>query len=315
MTTQPGVQTDSTGTNISVAGTKPSMLSVSIDGISSMGARTNGVITEMFPSFNSIAEIRVSEINNSAEYGGVSDITTISKSGSNTLHGGAFENIQNSDLNARNRFATTKPIVKLNDFGAYGGGKIWKDKTFFFMSYEGLRLPKQTTLTESVPSPALRSGNLSAYSTPVYMPGTGTPFPNNQIPPSMISPVAANALTALFPLPNAGSATAISNNFIVNAPTPISSDQADLRLDHAINSKMTVFARGTYKIRSIESTPTGSYLLGPIQTPEIDFGYTVAFNYIIRPNLINEARGGFNGNHTATSYSDPGSAAFVSEVG
>ena len=69
LTAQPGVQTDSSG-NISVAGTKPTMLQMSIDGISSMGPRSNGPLTELFPSFNSIAEIRVSEVNNAAEFGG-----------------------------------------------------------------------------------------------------------------------------------------------------------------------------------------------------------------------------------------------------
>ena len=314
LTTQPGVQTDASG-NISVAGTKPSMMSVSIDGISSTGARTSGPLTEMFPSFNAIAEIRVSEVNNSAEFGGVSDITTISKSGSNALHGGAFENVQNTSLNARNEFASIKPIVKLNDFGAYGGGKIWKDRTFYFMSYEGLRLPKTTTVTDSVPSLALRSGNLSAYSQPVYMPGTGIPFAGNIIPASMISSVSANALAYLFPLPNAGSPTAIANNYIYNFPTPITSDQADMRLDHVINSKMTVFARGTYKIRSVEAVPTGSPLLGGFSTPEIDFGWTAAWNWVIKPTLINEVRAGFNGNHTATQISDAGSSTYINEIG
>jgi hypothetical protein len=319
LTSQPGVQTDAAG-NISVAGTKPSMLSASIDGISSTGPRAasgtaGGPIAEMFPAFNSIAEIRVSEVNNAAEYGGVSDITTISKSGTNSYHGGAFENIQNTVLDARNEFASTKPIVKLNDFGAYGGGKIWKDKTFFFASYEGLRLPKTSPIDDSVPSLQLRSGNLSAYSTPVYEPGTGVPFPGNIIPPSLISPVAANALKYLFPLPNAGAPNAIANNFVENIATPISSDQADLRLDHVISSKMTIFARGTYKVRSTEAVPTGTPLLGPFSQPERDFGYTIAFNWVIRPNLINEARGGFNGNHYGTTVSDAGSAYYVNAVG
>jgi hypothetical protein len=314
LTAQPGVQTDANG-NISVAGTKPGMLSASIDGISSTGARSNGPIVEMFPAFNSIEEIRVSEVNNSAEFGGVSDITTISKSGTNSLHGGAFENIQNSDMNARNEFAAVKPIVKLNDFGGYLGGKIWKDRTFYFMSYEGLRLPRTSTIDDSVPSLALRNGDLSAYSGPIYEPGTGTPFPGNQIPKSMISPVSANALTYLFPLPNTGSPTAIANNYVANIPTSISSDQADMRIDQIINSKMTVFARGTYKVRSVLAVPTGTPLLGPFSQPERDFGYVVAFNWIIKPNVINEVRGGFNGNHYATVLSDVGSAGFVKELG
>ena len=94
LTSQPGVQTDANG-NVSVAGPKPTMLSVSLDGISSPGPRAasgtvGGPMNEMFPSFNTIAEIRVSEVNNAAEFGGVSDITTISKSGSNSFGCGYF---------------------------------------------------------------------------------------------------------------------------------------------------------------------------------------------------------------------------------
>ncbi|HTR36677.1 MAG TPA: hypothetical protein VMH80_12285 [Bryobacteraceae bacterium] len=309
LTTQPGVQTDSSG-NISVAGTKPAMTQISIDGISSMGPRSNGPLTELFPSFNSIAEIHVSELDNSAEYGGISDITTISKSGTNGFHGGVFENLQNTALDARNPFNKVKPIVKMNDFGRYVGGPIWRDHTFFFASYEGLRLPRQTTLVESVPSVALRSGDLSVYTKPVYQPGTGTPYANNQIPMSEIAPLSLNALKYLFPLPNTGAANAIANNYVQNMPTPISSDQAGLRLDQVINSKQTFFVRGTYKTRSVEvapspggsPTPTGSALLGPFSTPEIDFGFSAAHNFVISPTVVNEARVGYNGNHTATTF-------------
>jgi hypothetical protein len=269
---------------------------------------------EMFPAFNSIAEIRVSEVNNAAEFGGVSDITTISKSGSNSFHGGAFENIQNSDMNARNRFAATKPVLKLNDFGAYGGGKIWKDRTFYFAGYEGLRLPKQSPIVESMPTPALRNGDLSAYSTPVYQPGTNLPFSNNQIPRSAISSVSANALTYLFPMPNTGGPNVLANNYVANIPTSISSDQADLRLDQIINSRMSVFARGTYKIRSVGVVPSGTPVVGAFSKPEIDFGYVVAFNWIIRPTLINEVRGGFNGNHAAISV-NANTAQIINELG
>ena len=164
------MQTDSAG-NMSVAGAIPAMLSVSIDGISTMSVQNEAPIAELFPSFNTIAEIRVSEVNNAAEYGGISDITTVSKSGSNSVHGGAFENLQNTDMNARNPFAAAVSQVKMNDFGGFVGGPVviphlyhGKDKTFFFASYEGLRLPRQQFIEESVPSLALRSGDLSVYS-------------------------------------------------------------------------------------------------------------------------------------------------------
>src|SRR6185436_7100728 len=108
----------------SVVGSKPSMLSISIDGISSMGPRTSAPLAELFPSFNSIAEIRVSEVNNSAEFGGISDITTVSKSGSNSFHGGLFENLQNTVMNARNPFSSTVPKLIMNNFGFFVGGPL-----------------------------------------------------------------------------------------------------------------------------------------------------------------------------------------------
>src|SRR6266849_8774720 len=79
LTTQPGVEIDNSG-QISVAGSTVDMLSISIDGISTMSPRNSGPIAELFPSFDGIAEIHVSEINNTAEFGGISDVTTISKS-------------------------------------------------------------------------------------------------------------------------------------------------------------------------------------------------------------------------------------------
>lgn len=118
LTTQAGVQTDNSG-NLSVAGSKPSMLSVSIDGISTMSTRSNSAIAELFPSFGTIAEIRVSEINNAAEFGGVSDITTVSKGGSNQPHGGIFENLQNTAMNARNPFSSTVTKTIMNNYGGY----------------------------------------------------------------------------------------------------------------------------------------------------------------------------------------------------
>jgi len=296
LTTQAGVQTDNAG-NLSVAGTKPSQLSITIDGISTMSVRSEAPIAELFPSFGTIEEIRVSEINNAAEFGGVSDITTISKSGTNMVHGGVYENLQNTDMNARNTFSPTVSLIHMNNYGGYLGGPVviphlyhGKDKTFFFMSYEGLQLPRQQFINESVPSLALRNGDLSAY-------GLG------QIPLSSISPVSLAALKYLFPLPNAGPVNAIANNYSVNFPTPISSNQADLRLDQVINSKQTVFVRGTYKLKDITNPPssTGTILAGGTHQPEMDYAFTAAHNYVITPTLVNELRLGVTSTRVITS--------------
>jgi hypothetical protein len=322
LTTQPGVAVDNSG-NLSVAGAKPSMLSVSIDGISSMSPRNSSPISELFPSFDTIAEIHVSEINNSAEFGGVSDITTISKSGTNTFHGGLYENNQNTVYNARNTFSATVPVLDMNDFGLFVGGPVWipkiyngKDKTFFFLSAEALRLPKQQVLVENMPTAALRNGDLSAYTgTTILDPTSGTPYHNNQIPISQISPLSLKALNYLFPLPNTGPANSLVNNYVTNFPVPVSSDQGDLRVDQNLTSNQSMFARGTWKYKLGQAAPggttagVGSPLTGAILQPEHDYALTVAHNWVINPALVNELRGGLSGSNTSSSYGVTAQAA------
>jgi carboxypeptidase family protein/TonB-dependent receptor-like protein len=320
LTTQPGVEIDNSG-NLSVAGSKPSMLSMSIDGISTMSPRNTAPIAELFPAFDGIAEIRVSEINNTAEFSGINDITTISKSGTNDFHGGIFENHQNSAFAARNTFSATVPKLIMNDFGGFIGGPVvvpklyrGKDKMFFFMTYEGLRLPRETVLSESVPSLALRTGDLSAYLPKVPKDLNGTPFPNNQIPLSMIAPLSLNVLKYLFPLPNAGSPNAISNNFVENYPSPISSNQGDIRLDRNITSKQSAFARLTYKRREVTNAPSASVLTGPTLAPENDWSLSGAYNYIVNSHMVNEFRIGWTGSHAASIPGVPASL-IAGEVG
>ena len=214
LTAQPGVQTDMGG-NISVAGTTPGQISVSIDGISSVGPGSIGALSEMFPSFNAIEEIRISETMNPAEYGGVADITTISKSGTNTFHGGAFENLQNNDFDATDFFAHTTPIIKMNNFGAFLGGPVvipklynGRSKTFFFGSLEYLRLPKESTpVAQRSHRGAMRNGDLSSFLLAANGGGANqlTPYPGNIIPASQLNPFSQAILNHFYPLPNYGS--------------------------------------------------------------------------------------------------------------
>jgi hypothetical protein len=318
LTTQPGVEIDNSG-GLSVAGAKPSMLSMSIDGISTMSPRNSAPIAELFPSFDGIAEIRVSEVNNTAEFSGISDVTTVSRGGSNQYHGSAFENHQNSAFAARNTFSATVPKLIMNDFGASFGGPLsipklynGKDKTFFFATYESLRLPSQVVLLESVPSQALRTGDLSVYSAPVKD-LNGTPFPGNQVPQSAITPFSQAVLKYLFPLPNTGAPNAIANNFVQNFPTPKSSDQGDIRVDQNITGAQSVFGRFTYKSRLIANPPcngcasslNGSALSGGVSVPEDDWSLTGAYNYVLGAHMVNEFRVGWTGSHVTTSLGIP----------
>ena len=333
LTTEAGVQTDDSG-NLSVMGTTPALLSVTVDGISSVGVEYSGPINEMFPSFNSIEEIRVSESNNNAEFSGVADITTISKAGTNNYHGGVFENHENTDFNAGDPFTGTRPKIIMNDFGGTLGGPVviphiyhGKDRTFFFISYEGLRLPRETPIVTSVPTMAMRSGNIQNYLSeqycqppspasscvdgiyPVYNPD-GTPVADETAVP--VTPIAANVLQYLMPAPNYGPADSYVNNYRVNFPAPISTNQGDVRLDETISQKQSMFARFSYKNRQVTSAPdtsctynfcqsAGSPLQGAYNIPEIDEGMTFAHNYVFSSTLLNEFRGGYNAQHTSTN--------------
>lgn len=298
LTAQPGVQTDSAG-NIMVAGATPSQLSITIDGISSVGPGSLGALGELFPSFNAIEEIKISETLNPAEFGGVSDITTVSKSGTNSFHGGLFENFQNSDMNASDTFSHQTPTIKMNDFGAYLGGPViiphvynGHDKTFFFGSFEALRLPKTFQVVESVPTAAMRSGDLSAYSDPLLG------YPGNKIPTSQINPYATKLLNSFYPLPNYGNTNAVANNYLASFNVPINSAQGDVRVDQMLTSKQQAYVRYTYKNRRIldyakdSSGNPGSELLGSTSKPEIYNAFTAAHNWVISPNIINEIRAG-----------------------
>jgi hypothetical protein len=322
LTTEAGVQTDDSG-QLAVDGTTAALLSVTIDGISSVGVEYSGPINEMFPSFNSIEEIRVSESNNGAEFGGVADITTVSKAGTNHYHGGVFENNENTAYNSNDIFALSKPKIIMNDFGGTLGGPVkiphlmnGSDSTFFFISYEGLRLPRQTPIVLSVPSMAMRSGNLTSYLagqgvSAIYEPDGVTPLDPANVPVSQIS---AQLLQVLMPTPNLGSVDSYANNYQINFPSPISSNQGDVRLDRTLSSRQTLFARFSYKNRQVTTAPSaactftycaeaGSPLQGAYNTPEIDEGLTFAHNFIFTPHLLNEFRAGYNAQHTSEQQS------------
>jgi hypothetical protein len=336
LTTEAGVQTDDGG-NLDVMGTTAALLSVTIDGISSVGVEYSGPVNEMFPSFNSIEEIRVSESNNNAEFSGVADITTVSKAGTNHYHGGVFENLENTALNSNNTFALSKPRIQMNDFGGTLGGPLRVPRldqntkpAFFFISFEALRLPRETPIVLSVPSSNMRNGNLSDYLYQTYCepdPATQCPngytvynpdgsvltstITNTPVTPSVLS---ANLLQYLMPTPNYGAPGAFANNYQINFPSPISANQGDVRLDKVISSKQSLFARFSYKNRQVITAPSaactftycaeaGSPLQGGYNTPEIDESLTFAHNYVFSTTLVNEFRGGFNAQHTSETQS------------
>ena len=290
----PGVTGDTFG-NISVQGTGTNQAEYTMDGINTQSIRSSGPQREMFPSAESISEMKVQGAGGGAEYGGAADITTTSKSGTNVFHGSAFEYFQNAALDAT-RFTVPqveKPAKSANTFGGSLSGPLFKNRTFFFGDYEGMRFRTQTVRQETVPSQAMRNGDFTGFD-PIFD-LDGTPFPNNIIPADRISPV-ATAILQFYPLPLQGGPNNFANfNHTVNVPNPILSDQFDIRIDHTINSTQNIFGRWTYKNQRSTNFVNPSALLLPAESDfEHDNQIVLAHNYAIKPNLINELRGGIS---------------------
>src|SRR5438067_4931774 len=175
-------------------------------GINMTGIRNTGNI---LPNPDAIQEFRVQTNNYAADYGRFQNgvVNTLTKSGTNNIHGSLFEFNRNTVLNA-NTWANTgsTPPLHRNQFGGTIGGPIIKNKTFFFGSYAGLREITNTFLNGAiVPSALERTGDFSQSATkPVdpASPGGTAAFANNRIPANRLDPVAVNIINNFIPLPN-----------------------------------------------------------------------------------------------------------------
>ena len=157
-----------------------------------------------FPNPDAIQEFSLLSSSFSAEYGNAAGgvVNVVTRSGTNQIHGSAFEFLRNGALNARQFFAPTQDSLKRNQFGGSAGGPIIKDKLFVFGTYQGTQVRNvQAGQVQFVPTQAQRNGDFSSVTKQLVDPLSGQPFPGNQIPPSRISPVSQYFLQQI-PLPN-----------------------------------------------------------------------------------------------------------------
>ncbi len=330
--TLPGVQPDTAANNgtgggggtvpaFSVQGGLPFQTEVSVDGITSQSATSNTPLSNAFISGESIAELRVDGVLNNAQFGQPGEVTTISKSGSNTIHGGAFWYYQSAAFDAVPFGATTKPKLVGNDFGGTIGGPVaiprlydGRDRSFFFGTYEGFRLPQSTPLQYVVPSTLQKQGNFN------YLPrnsllnpfAPGTTYANNTLPAINAS---AQQFLRFFPDPNVGNPAAFANgvpNYYANKSASQSSNQFDIRGDQYLGQKALVFARYSWKNYNIENPQP---LLVPSSVAATqDRIFVVAGNYNFSPTLINEFRFGFTYETTGNTNTFNGQA-FATQSG
>jgi len=298
----PGVQQDDSGA-ISLAGGLPSMTDFTVDGISSTNVRFNGPSANVYPSSEMLNEFRVSAINNNAEFASAGDVTITSKGGANAVHGSLFEYLQNSFLDAKTYGSppgSKKQAKAWNTFGGSFSGPVMipnfyngHDKTFFFVDYEGNRHPGSTLVTATVPTMAMRQGNLNGVpGGPAIDPSTGIPFPGNQIPMGELNSVSQTLLNVYYPsvgpLPPGGS---VVNDYRALVPLQNTTNGYDIRIDQYIGSRNQLFGRWSWKNHPYQAL-TGSGLLPSTTIAEFDRSLLISESFTITPNVVNEFRFG-----------------------
>lgn len=280
----PGAQTAGGGSfdNIRFSGRANQQNAVRFDGVEGSSivdaspGNLNGESSTGFrlqTSLESIQEFRVESSNYPAEFGTGTggQITVVTKSGGNDIHGSLFEYLRNSNMDARNFFDAAKSPLRLNQFGGSLGGPVRKNKLFFFAAYEGLRQRASVNFIETVPSAAARARAVPS-----------------------IAPV-LNA----FPRGTEPSANPDLDIARLAAAYPIDENYGSLRLDYQINSAHRVSAR-YLRDQGYLQQPLG-VTGNQFQISAVPQNAMVSLQSVVSANKLNEFRLGFNGAKTRAS--------------
>jgi hypothetical protein len=323
------------GTTLALGGGEAASWSATLDGLSVNTNRSAdaGETAYLTPSVESITEFAVDTNGFKAEFGqaGGGVITFVSKSGTNSLHGTGYEFLRNDDLDARGFFAATRSIYKQSDFGASLGGPVvvpklynGKNRTFFFVSYEGFRnrLGANGSIL-SVPTPEMYQGNFSNWVNsknqliPIYNPlstatapsGSGfvrTVFPGNIIPQSLFSSVSKSIIPfATAAVPNRpglvpGTYGYVANNYLTSGgDTESPTDKGSVKIDQNFGSNHHVgffYNRTRYDSNPGPAGPTG--LPEPLWNGQVsDYGaslYRFSYDWTVSPRMFNHLAVGGN---------------------
>ena len=319
-------QDDSSGNMFSVSGQRSESLTFLLDGGNNTDFLDNNIVVS--PNPDAVEEFKILTNNYDAQYGRTSGgiVNQITRSGTNDVHGTAFEFLRNNVLNARDYFlppTEPKNAFKRNVFGGTVGGPIKRDKTFFFLAYQGARTREgATTQLLTVPTAAERtgnfadicdgtfdgSGNCSDPSAQLINPYTGANIPyNNLAAPglgpngSLVNPVIQNYISKYVPLPNVG-----TNGYISSPSEALDADQGILHIDHTFSERDNIsFVYLIEDDRNLYPAPgTYSSPLGGANTTDYrnQIG-TLTWNHTFSPSLANEFR--FGANRTATNQAVP----------
>jgi hypothetical protein len=262
------------GQAYAVNGQRPESNNFLIDGADNFDTVDGGLVME--PPIDAIAEFRILTHTANAEFGHSTGSTTniITRSGTNEYHGTAWDFLRNNAMDAKSFFADSVEPLHRNQFGGVFGGPVRKDKTFFFLYYEGVRDTQGETTLATVPSNAERTGNFAdqcplnngtfnsqglcldntsgqvSQNGQLFNEFSGQPIPYNQLP--FINPI-SQTLLPYYPVANDGPFTFVGTQTLTS-----NTDQFGVRLDHYLTSRDTLNFRYSYgQLSQIDPLPTG----------------------------------------------------------
>ena len=285
------------GAQMTISGSRPRQNDSRLDGISvndysngppgsALGVNLGADAVEQFSVLTSNYPAQVGRSS-----GGVIAATT--RAGGNDFHGSVFEFLRNSAFDAKNFFDTVKPPFRRNQFGASAGGPIIKDKTFFFVAYEGLRQSLGVTQVDTVPSAQARSGNLS----------TGA---------VSVDPQMLRFINAFYPLPNGALLGAGDTGVYTFSGQEITPENfVDSRLDHKFSENDSVALTYLYDSGSVQQ---------PDELNNKRTGYdtqrqlgTIRETHAFTPNVANTFHAGVNRILARTGLTSPGGNALAGD--
>lgn len=315
----PGAIEDKTGDTSNAVNINPEDITFSVNGMMSDynvylldGLETKDWQhgTQVFsPSVDGVQEFQTTSADYSAALGsmGGAQVNLVIKSGTNQLHGTAWEYLRNNALDARDFFQPgSTPPFRRNQFGANLGGPVYfphiyhgQNKTFFFFNYEGYRQTLKVPETRLYPTPTQLAGDESSLVTagePIINPFTGQPFPGNTIPASDIRPSTLESFLQngigkglWIPHPNV---SLPGINYIFDSSNNYSANQEMARIDQTLSNKSSIYGHFTYD-RELVQYPSATVPSWYETDPVNDYTIAGHYTHIFSPTFLFDVGGGY----------------------
>src|SRR5262245_47160373 len=310
------------GSRVSVSGARAEDNNYTLDGVNNNETFFKAYAVQ--PSIDAIQEFKIQTNITSSEFGSAAgaNINVATKSGTNDIHGVAFEFLRNNVFDARDAFAPAKPTFRQNQFGGQAGGPAIKNKTFWFFNYEGFRNRRAAQALGTVPTPEMFNGNLAFDHTgkaapQIFDPATTRtvngklvrdPFPNNIIPSARIDPIIKSYIPLFYRAPNIPGQSAN----IVNAQSgSIDSNQFTTRIDHKFSEKNNFFSRFSY-VQSEQLAPRA--LQTSINSTSNAFrNFMISDTHVFNPTTILDVKLAYHRNNLQIAEQGPSDLATVKQ--